>query len=630
VAGVTAPSRWIGALTAQRGPLRTYQWLWLLLCTLGALVVAAPRILLQPVVYVTDTVTHFDTTRYGGIYNPVALDRTGLDIAIADATEALRQRLLARRELRFGLPNYRVEFIPQAPGEVTVHGVAPIATEAQQLAGLAADELVRQIRAAGGREVLRNLLGWELVVALRGEPATTRFQRDLRVIIERDAFPLSRRIEPVSERISVESLPAEEQNDLTRALESRYDQWTFALNLHNTALDQACGTASIIATAEREAALRRCATTDPAVAQELQMRDRAVLQRQAIGSALEYLRDTLGQQFTPNAAGSVQSAPAVLPSAPVDRRVGLLLALAALVGLVFGGVGVAVDRSAGVMRKLLELWSYRELMRNLVLRDLRARYKGSTLGYLWTQLAPLLMMLLFWFVFSSLFSSGIAMFPVFLIVGLLAWNYCAEAVSGGARSVIDNANLIKKVFFPREVLPLVTVLSSLVNYLLSLPMMFLVIAVVQLLYAPLHAQEQWLNFSWTFAYLPVLLVIQTLFLSGVALFLGALAVSFRDTVHLIGILIQFWFFLTPVIYALDLLNLNPSVVQAIRWLNPMAPLVEFYREILYGTAVPVGQVPTPGLPALDSVLRVLVTALLVLAAGYWFFQRRSRSFGEDI
>ena len=285
------------------------------------------------------------------------------------------------------------------------------------------------------------------------------------------------------------------------------------------------------------------------------------------------------------------------------------------------------------MPKLRELWGYRELIRNLVLRDLRVRYKGSALGYLWTQLAPLLMMGVFWFVFSFIQPQQIAMFPVFLIVGLLPWNFCNEAVAGGARSVIDNANLIKKVFFPREVLPLVSVFSSLVNYLLSLPMMFLVMAVVQLLYPPLREQGRLLNFAPTIAYLPVLIGIQMLFLAGVALFMSALAVHFRDFVHLIGILLQFWFFLTPVVYSLDVLRVTiggVALAQVVRWLNPMASLIEFYREILYGNTVQGSQVPTPGLPALTSVLRVLITALVVLAFGYWFFQRRSGQFGEEI
>ena len=258
-----------------------------------------------------------------------------------------------------------------------------------------------------------------------------------------------------------------------------------------------------------------------------------------------------------------------------------------------------------------------------MLRDLRARYKGSALGYLWTQLAPLGMMLVYVLVFGLLMPGGIAQFPVFVIVGLLPWNFTAEAIMSGTGSVINGAALIKKVYFPREVLPLVAVFSSLLNFLLSLPMMFLVMAAVQ--FFTLGR----LNFAWTFAYLPVLLVIQMVLLAGMALLLGAVAVFFRDIVHLVGILMNIWFFLTPVIYPLGTFGNGPAVL-LIRWLNPMASLIEFYRETLYGSAVAVGQIPTPAFPALTSVLRVSVTAALFLVVGYWIFQKVSRRFGEEL
>ncbi len=619
--------RWVGALSRQRAGLRLYQWLWIVLCVLGALAITMPRVVSQPIIYQTLAKTRFDVALYGGIYAEVAPGLTGFDVAAHDATEALRQRFLAQRELRFGSPTFRIEYVSPEPGVVEVCGIAQTAAEAQLLANLGAEELTRQIRAAGGREVLRNLLGWELMAALDGEAPTSRFQSYLRTIIAQEAFPLSRRIQPLSERFQVDHLPAEEQNDLTRALESRYDLWTVEINTRNARLDAWCGTDTSVTTAVREAALRDCAALDSLVEQELTSRNQAIEKRQAIGQALRYMHQVPGMTFTPDAPGTVQRITAELPLQPVPRQIGLSLMLATLAGLTAGGISVAVDRSAGVMPRLQDLWAYRELIRNLVLRDLRVRYKGSALGYLWTQLAPLLLMLVFWFVFSTLFQSPIAMFAVFLIAGLLPWNYCSEAVIGGTRSVIDNANLIKKVFFPREVLPLVCVFSSMVNYLLSLPMMFLVMIVVQMVYAPLGGR---LNFSWTIAYLPVLLFIQTLFLAGVALFLSTVAVFFRDTVHLIGILMQFWFFLTPVFYSLDFVNLSDPVVRLIRWLNPMASLIEFYREILYGNPVGVGQIPTPSLPALDSVARVLVTSLLVLALGYWFFHRHSGQFGEEL
>lgn len=613
MARIALPPRWAGALVRQRGPLRTYQWLWLLFCTLSALAVAAPRILSQPQIYTTGAAVRIDVDRrYRQLY---VNDRRDFG-----PVQEIALRLLRLDYPELGSPTLGVRYEPQPDGTVVVVAVARDAAQAQRLADDAAEVLARSVRAAGGREIFRGLMGWEEFAALSSTAPRTPFQHSLRLIGLYSAFPLNRPVDVVSEPLTADQLAPEDLSDLARAFEVR-DQELSRIDL--PAARAAAGPTAAGLSRERCAALQN----SPAARQQPQpARDvcRLELGLQALRAGLAYLQRDLGAVFDPDATSAVQRSQRAAPAMLVDRRIVPLLILAALIGLLFGGLGVAVDRSAGVMTKLRELWGYRELIRNLVLRDLRVRYKGSALGYLWTQLAPLLLMLVFWFVFSYLQPQPIAMFPVFLIVGLLAWNFCNEAVAGGARSVLDNANLIKKVFFPREVLPLVSVLSSLANYLLSLPMMFLVIAVVQLFYPPLGQ----LRFSWTFLYLPVLLVIQTLFLAGVALFISALAVFFRDVVHLIGILLQFWFFLTPVVYSLD--GLNPLLARAIRWLNPMASLIDFYREVLYGRAVNAPLIPTPGLPALTSVLRVLITAVLTLALGYWFFQRRSGRFGEQI
>lgn len=604
MAPIAHPSAWIGALARRRGPLRLYEWLWLLACTIGALLVAAPRILSQPIRYEAAAAATIDVAeRYRELYTAGAPDDD------FRAVEVQSLEMLKARHPELGGPTFSVRFVPHADGRIDVIALGRTPGEAQQLADEAAEALTRHVRAAGGREILRNLLGWELAVALQGNPPETRFQQLLREVIRTSAFPLNREVEPVSAYITVGQLPPEELSDLTRALEVREEQ---------------------ISRIELPAILRRQAEAQPGAAQATDREvQRAIGASRTVRDALAYLYDEHAARFAPDApTDAFRSARAATPIDPVDRRIPLLLTLALVVGAGFGVAGIVVDRSAGVVAKINELWGYRELIRNLVLRDMRVRYKGSALGYLWTQLAPLLLMLVFWIVFSTFLPSNIAMFPVFLIVGLLPWNYCAEAVTSGARSVIDNAALVKKVFFPREVLPLAAVLSSLLNFALSLPMLLLVMAIVQALYPPLRAAGEYNNFSWTFGYLPVLLVIQTIFLAGVALFLAALAVFFRDTAHLIGILVQFWFFLTPVVYSLDVIG--GAAAQIVRWLNPMASLIDFYREVLYGNTVPNGLVPTPGLPGLDSVLRVLLTALITLTFGYWFFQRRSGEFGERL
>ncbi|WP_129631464.1 ABC transporter permease [Candidatus Oscillochloris fontis] len=604
------------------GNLRSYHWIWMLLTLVGALAVAMPRILSQPEIYYATAQTQFDMQRYGGIYSLVGPARTGLDVAISDAAETLRQNALARRELRLGLPTFDVTFIPgETPGTVLVRGVAPTAAEAQTLANAGAAELARQIRAAGGREILRNMLGWELWLALDQQALSlNEFDLLLREIVRTQAFPMSRDLEPFSEPRALENMPREELLDIARALESRYDLWRFAINTRNATLDAWCGTAE---DPTRETALLTCAANDLKVNTELIERNREIARMRAVDAALRYLLRTHDATFLVDQPGSVQRVAASLPTTPEPRYTLQLIGLTLVFGLLFGVAGVAVDRTARLTEKVQEIWAYRELIRNLVMRDMRTRYKGSALGYLWTQLAPLGMMLVYVVVFSVLMPGGIAQFPVFIIVGLLPWNYTAEAIIGGTRSIIDNAALIKKVYFPREVLPLVSVFSSLVNFILSLPMMFLVIAYVQ------WSSLGYLNLAWSVTYLPVLIIMQTALLAGIAMFLGAVAVFFRDVVHLVGIVINIWFFLTPVIYPLS--NFGDGLgVRLVRWLNPMASLIEFYRETIYGAAVAVGQIPTPAVPALSSMLRVGITALVILVAGYWVFERTSGKFGEEI
>lgn len=615
MARVALPNGWAQALTRQRGPLRTYQWLWLLVCTVGALIATAPRILAQPVIFTTSASVAVDARHRGGLFsaNQPNADYRAVEAIAYSLLRALNNGT-APRYPTLGSPTLGARYEPQPDGSIRVTAIAATPAQAQRLADDAAEALARSIRAAGGREVFRVLTGSYLVNALeRGGAATTPFDAQLRTIFLNSAFPLSRPPDPDSCCITLEQLDAETRSDLARALEVR-DVELSTIDL--PALQARIRSAGLNCRAE-------LATRNERAAADCRTEAHLITGLDAIRQAIQLI----GLPFVPDVASGVYRSAAAQPGAEVPRYTAPLLALAAIVGLGFGGVGVAVDRSAGLMRKVRELWAYRELIINLVLRDMRVRYKGSALGYLWTQLAPLLLMLVFWFVFSRLLSSSISMFPIFLIVGLLVWNFCNEAVVGGARSVIDSASLIKKVFFPREVLPLVSVLSSLLNFLLSLPMMFLLMALVQL------STLGRLNFAWTFAYLPVLLIMQTMLLTGLALLMSALAVRFRDFVHLIGIMMQFWFFLTPVVYSIDSFNstvFGIPLAVIIRWLNPMASLIEFYREILYGQAVAVPNIPTPGLPALTSVLRVLVTSVSILTIGYWFFQRRSGSFGEDI
>lgn len=265
---------------------------------------------------------------------------------------------------------------------------------------------------------------------------------------------------------------------------------------------------------------------------------------------------------------------------------------------------------------LKELWTYRDLVYNLVVRDLKVRYKNSVLGVIWSWLNPLMMMLIFSFVFGVLYErQDIPNYHILFLSALLPWNFFVGAVMGGIPSVVSNANLIKKIYFPREALPISAVLSSLVNFLIALPVFFILAMISGVKPTPYVL------------FLPIPILIEVIFAIGIVLIMSTLEVFYRDTHMLMDVGIQAWFFLTPVIYPIK--TLAPSVTlfgiafDPRVWLfrlNPMASIINTYQDILYyGT-----------ITAADFFARTAVTALLILIIGYWVFRHYSGKFGEVV
>lgn len=264
--------------------------------------------------------------------------------------------------------------------------------------------------------------------------------------------------------------------------------------------------------------------------------------------------------------------------------------------------------------RIVELYQYRELIKNLVVRDLKVRYKNSVLGVLWSLLNPLLMTLVFTVVFTLMIPSDIPNYPVFFMCGFLPWSYLNAALMGGANSIVVNAHLIKKVYFPREILPLSGVLASLVNFLLALVVLFAMLLVFNIKLTP------------AILMLPLIILAQTMFILGLVFFLSTVNVFYRDTQHILEVVMQAWFFLTPVFYPITLLpessqilGMTVNIQLWARRLNPMASLVASYRDVLYH-GVPTGP---------DFFLRTFATCLIVFVIGYLVFCRYSRRFGEE-
>jgi lipopolysaccharide transport system permease protein len=271
--------------------------------------------------------------------------------------------------------------------------------------------------------------------------------------------------------------------------------------------------------------------------------------------------------------------------------------------------------------KFAELLRYRYLLRNLVSRDLKARYKNSVFGVLWSLLNPLAMMLVFTLLFTVMGNDSTRQYAIFVLVGLIPWNFFSGSMLSGTTAVTSNSSLIKKVYFPRELLPGSALLSNLVNFAIA----FLVL----ILFLYIFGIGLTVHALWV----PAILVTQLIFTLGLVLLLGALNVFYRDVVMILEVVMLAWFFLTPIFYSLELfgetatilgITFNPA--QVMRWINPMASIVDSYRTVLWGTYGSAG--PVAMNPAF--LFRTFVTAVVILLLGYFLFSRLEHKFGEKL
>ncbi len=273
-------------------------------------------------------------------------------------------------------------------------------------------------------------------------------------------------------------------------------------------------------------------------------------------------------------------------------------------------------------KSLQESFRYRYLLQHLVKRDVKVRYRNSVLGVVWSLLNPLLMMVVFTLVFGKLMpNESVRAYPIFVLVGLLPWQFFTGTLLSGTISVTNSAALIRKVYFPRELLPTSAVLSNLVNFLLAglVLIIFLYVADIGLTVYAL--------------WVPVLLLTQMLFMLGLVLLLSTINVFYRDVMMILDVVLLAWFFLTPVIYPLEWFNarqtilglsLEPAVV--VRWLNPMASIIDGYRTVLWGTPESSGPV------SMDPIYlaRTFVTGLVIFIVGYLLFARFQHVFAEKL
>ena len=262
-----------------------------------------------------------------------------------------------------------------------------------------------------------------------------------------------------------------------------------------------------------------------------------------------------------------------------------------------------------MLQNLLTLFRYRVLIQSLVVRELKARYRGSVLGFFWSFINPLLQLLIYWFVFTYILPTGrevmgVSPYALFLFTGILPWTWFSASVLESSSVLMTGGNLIKKILFPAEVLPIVVVLSNLVHFFLGLP-----ILLAFLLY---YGKIQLSILAF-----PAIVLLQLVFTLGVCLFISALAVHFRDVSNIIANVMMLWFFGSPVIYSY--LNVSPGIQRFLNY-NPMTHILVGYHQSLF----------TGSLGHWPWLLVMLPASVLTFLVGYTFFDRLRETFVEEV
>lgn len=256
------------------------------------------------------------------------------------------------------------------------------------------------------------------------------------------------------------------------------------------------------------------------------------------------------------------------------------------------------------MKVFKELYRYRELLKNNIKKEIRGKYKGSWLGVVWTFLNPLLMLLVYSIVFPYILRVKVENYTIFMMVALVPWTFFTTAVQTGTGSVVANGNILKKVYFPREIIPISVVTSALINFLITCIIMVVFILV------------SGVGFSVHCLLFPLIVLIQYIITLAIVFVLSAITVYVRDVDHFVSIIIMLAFYVTPIVYKADML---PQKFQWALKINPMAQLIEAYRAVLYEHCMP--DMTMLGIWGLIGIAMLIV--------GYLIFKKLEKQFVEE-
>lgn len=253
-----------------------------------------------------------------------------------------------------------------------------------------------------------------------------------------------------------------------------------------------------------------------------------------------------------------------------------------------------------------ELYNYREMIYTLVHKELRGKYKGSVLGFFWSLLIPLFQLVIYTIVFSVFMPSGIEKFYIFLFVALVPWFFFNSCVSGGSLSIIQQKNLVEKIYFPRMVLPVAFSISYFINMLLCFIIVFIALFVSGI--------GVKIGLLW---YLPIIMLVEFVMGIGMSLVFSAITVFFRDMEYILNVVTMAWMYMTPILYPISQV---PEEYQNLLYMNPMTPVIIAYRDVLYYQKA----------PELQTLTYAIVWGLVVFVLGILLFQKLQRRFVEEL
>lgn len=258
-----------------------------------------------------------------------------------------------------------------------------------------------------------------------------------------------------------------------------------------------------------------------------------------------------------------------------------------------------------MINTLEEIIKYKELLFNLTSKELKLKYKNSLLGFLWSFLNPLMMLVVYTLAFKYIMKVEIENFTLFILIGVLPWTFFQSSIQVCTGAIVNNSGLIKKVYFPREIIPLSNILSNFINFLITLSVLFIAMGISKV------------QIGINILVLPLLLILLLGFTIGLGLMLAALNVRYRDTSHLVDVAFIALFYLTPIVYSLDLI---PENIRVYMLLNPMTLIIQSLRECLIYNS----------LPKLSYLIVIIIIDVVIIKLGHLIFKKIEKEFAEEI